>query len=81
MKKHRACLKLAGLPRRAYGVDPNRLLNQARETRNLRIVVISSRVMNDLDLHGSNPVLIMPTSKWLMKSMHSVELVGPSGRL
>lgn len=50
----RKYLELTSLARRENGIDTQLLLDEGHETRDLDLVVFSSRAMNDLDLH-SNP--------------------------
>jgi len=45
-------LELTGLTRRNYGFNAQALLDEGRETRDLGIVVLSGRAMNDFDLHS-----------------------------
>jgi len=45
-------VELTGLTRRNDDFDAKALLDEGRETRDLRIVVLSGRAMNDFDLHS-----------------------------
>ena len=45
-------LELRGLTRRNDGFDVQALLDEGRETRDLGIVVLSGRAVNDFDLHS-----------------------------
>ena len=44
-------LELAGLTRRKDGFDAEALLDEGHETRDLDLVVLSRRAVNDFDLH------------------------------
>jgi hypothetical protein len=44
-------LELTGLPRRNDGFNVEALFDEGRETRDLGLVVLSCRAVNDLDLH------------------------------
>ena len=44
-------LELAGLTRRKDGFNAEALFDEGHETRDLDLVVLSSRTVNDLDLH------------------------------
>jgi hypothetical protein len=48
-------LELAGLTRRNDSVNIQALLDEGRETRDLGFVVLSSRTVNDFDLHFAHP--------------------------
>jgi hypothetical protein len=50
-------LELAGLPRRDDGFNVQSLLDEGRETRDLGIVVLSGRAVNDFDLHLCSKLL------------------------
>ena len=55
-------LELTGLPRRKDGFNVEALLDEGRETRDLGLVVLSCRAVNDLDLHlFSNLFLVAPS--------------------
>ncbi len=58
-------LELTGLPRRNDGFNVEVLLDEGHETRDLGLVVLSCRAMNDLDLHLSSDLLRIAT-EWLM---------------
>ena len=45
-------LELTGLTRRNDGIDVEALPDEGYETRDLGVVVLSRRAMNDLDLHS-----------------------------
>ena len=45
-------LELSGLARRNYGFNAQALLDEGRETRDLGLVVLSGRAVNDFDLHS-----------------------------
>ena len=45
-------LELTGLTRRNDGFNVQALLDEGRETRDLGIVVLSGRAVNDFDLHS-----------------------------
>ena len=45
-------VELAGLPRRSRGINSQSLLDEGHETRDLGIVVLSGRAVNDFDLHS-----------------------------
>jgi hypothetical protein len=56
-------LELAGLPGRKDGFNVEALLDEGHETRDLDLVILSRRAVNDLDLHlFSEPLTEQPTS-------------------
>lgn len=46
--------KLTGVSRLRHSFDIEALLNEGHETRDLGVVIVSCRAMNDLNLHFSN---------------------------
>jgi hypothetical protein len=60
-------VELAGLPRRNDSLNVEALLEEGRETRDLGVVVLSCRAVNDLDLHLFSNLLRVAT-EWLMVS-------------
>lgn len=44
--------KLAGLSRSRHSINSEAFLDEGRETRDLRLVILSSRAVDDLYLHG-----------------------------
>jgi hypothetical protein len=61
-------LELAGLPRRNDGFNVEALLDEGRETRDLGLVVLSCRAVNDLDPHlSSNLLRVAPSGTWFVE--------------
>ena len=51
-------LELTGLTRHGHGIDAEALLDEGHETRDLILVVLSRRAVNDLDLHSVSNLLV-----------------------
>jgi hypothetical protein len=54
-------LELTGLPRRNDGFNAEALLDEGHETRDLGLVVLSCRAVNDLNLHLFSNLLRVAT--------------------
>jgi hypothetical protein len=66
-------LELTSLPRRNDGFNVEALLDEGHETRDLGLVVLSCRAVNDLDLHLFSDLLRV-ASWWIMVRRTFVEL-------
>jgi hypothetical protein len=61
-------LELTGLTRRNHGFNVEALLDEGHETRDLGLVVLSRRAVNDLDLHSVLISLLLDEAVWLSRS-------------
>jgi len=63
-------VELTGLARRTGGIDIQALLDEGHETRDLGLVVLSSRAINDFDLHSVLPCSLQsPVSQPVLQAM------------
>lgn len=59
VRKH---LELTRLPRRKDGLNPQALLDEGHETRDLNFVVFSRRAMHDFHFHS-----VLPSAAWIVE--------------
>jgi len=73
-------LELAGLARRKDGFNVEALLNEGHETRDLGLVVLSCRAVNDLDLHLFSKALLKFYALTRFKATYRQQSVSQDGR-